>query len=230
MRTAVVIVLFAATLVAKDEVQLKPKWKAKERVAVKLVEVTAQISDGRESVLGTRKIEYVQVTTAVKKGLPVRAKRKFSVHELKLAFSAAPRKHELAGQEVTFVSRDGLLHSKKTPVLMSMGAGGDWTWMLPPKSVAVGDTWTVKKSLSLMAMATAFMLADTACRLASVDGDTAVIEFTQRGKLKGSAKFSRKAGRVLKASFVYLLKTPGQPTSKYSFSYSLSVLPEKKQR
>ena len=99
--------------------------------------------------------------------------------------------------------------------------------MLPTKAVAVGDTWTVKKNINLMAIATAFMGTDTKCRLASIDGDKAVIEFTQPDQLKGSAEFSRKAGRVTKASFVFTLKSRGS-TSKHSFTYSLSIVPKKK--
>ncbi len=227
MRTTFVIVLFAATVVAEDKVQLTPKWKANESVSVKTVDVTSLFENGREMVLRTRKIEYVQVTTAVKKGRAVGAKRKFNVHEFKTPYDDVGEKHELAGQELTFVSREGLLHNDKAPALMTMGAGGDWTWMLPTKAVAVGDTWTVKKNINLMAIATAFMGTDTKCRLASIDGDKAVIEFTQPDQLKGSAEFSRKAGRVTKASFVFTLKSR-ESTSKHSFTYSLSIVPKKK--
>lgn len=229
VRVTVVIALLAATLLAKDRVKLEPKWKAKERVAVKLSEVTASVSGGKEMVLATRKIEYVQTTIAVEKGLPTRAKRKFDVHELLPAFDDKPEKHELAGQEVEFVRQDGLLHSDKAPVLMTMGAGGDWTWMLPPRAVAVGDTWIVKKNIHMISIGTAFMGADTNCRLASVEGDKAVMEFTQPGQLKGSAEFSLKAGRVLKASFVWLLKSEDS-TDKHTFTYSLTVLAEKKKK
>ncbi len=33
--------------------------------------------------------------------------------------------------------------------MMTMGRGGDWTWMLPGKPVSAGDTWTVKRGVHL---------------------------------------------------------------------------------
>lgn len=228
MRTATTILLAVAAAAAGDDpVSLKPKWKAKERASVKQVETTSLVRGGDDMVLSTRKIEYVQVTTAVRKGLPVRATRTFTVHEEHNPFSETPRKHELAGQKLEFTLREGRLYNERVPALMTMGGGGDWTWMLPSKPVAVGGTWTVRKNVALMDVSVAFMANHTTCRLASVEGDKAVIEFTQPNDvIKGTAEFSLKAGRVLNASFVFLLKSEAR-TSKTKFTYTLTVPPAK---
>ena len=227
MRTAIVIGLIATTLAAKEGVRLKPKWKANERVSVKMLEVTHIDRNGREIKLATRRIEYVQTTTSVKRGIPVRAKRKFDVYELLLAMHDTPEKNKLVGRELEFVSRDGVLYTEKAPALMTMGAGGDWTWMLPDKPVVVGSTWVVKRGLHLFQTGAPFFVADTKCRLASIDSDTARIEFTQPDTLKGSAEFSLKRGRVLKASFKYRTKDSSGASTR-TFTYALSILPQGK--
>ncbi|MCK6461776.1 MAG: hypothetical protein L6Q95_18000 [Planctomycetes bacterium] len=183
---------------------LQPKWKAGERVSVRLVTTTHSTASGKTELLETRTVEYEEKVAEEKGGLPTRVQRTFRKFEAQRSFEDAPRKHALAGKTVEFRSADGVLQCGEDLsdlVLDPMSAGADWGWLLPgKKAVAVGESWKAPSGMSLSTVHWALVRPGTTCELLGVKDGIALLRFRNDRGLAGEAQFSLESGRVLFAS------------------------------
>ncbi|MEM8882677.1 MAG: hypothetical protein AAGD14_01250 [Planctomycetota bacterium] len=219
-----------------------PTWKEGQRTAVTL-RITKDSQLKMSFVVSTIKdvtdCRYEQLVTAAENGRPIRARRTFSTYDFQRTTDVVldgkkrptrkeRKKHPLAGRTIEVAAKKGALvpttEIEGIEIIEDMLGGADWLWLLPPKPVRVGESWTVAGDWAYGKMSTAFVI-DTVCTLKKLETDLVTFGFKTDKIVEGTATFSRKMGRfthvVCKARNDQVPKDGGSITTTYVFTQTM---------